>query len=182
MQVMNIILNFIEVLAILGLIFISKYYLSSYMKEKAKNLATKEDISDITSKIESVKIEYLKESGQFKTELNKDLELLKISHTSLQANKVQYFTELINHLNEVLTQSGQQRKHTSKQNQEKYQKKATLLFAKLFLFASDDTIKKWVKIRETPTEKPYQKALIVMFADFILSLRKDIGYSETKCN
>lgn len=33
----------------------------AYNEEKGKNLATKEDIEDITKKIESIKVEYLKE-------------------------------------------------------------------------------------------------------------------------
>ena len=37
---------------------IVKNYLSKYVSEKAKNLATKEDIEDITNKIESVKSSY----------------------------------------------------------------------------------------------------------------------------
>ncbi|GLO25400.1 hypothetical protein [Pseudomonas putida] len=41
-------------------------YLPSYMGEKGKNLATKEDIEVITSKIESVKVEYSKQFEDYK--------------------------------------------------------------------------------------------------------------------
>jgi len=157
-------------------------YLSSYVKEKGRNLATKEDISDITSKIEGVKIEYLKESEKFKTELNKELELLKISYTSLQANKVQFFSELIDHLNDFQFQFQQTRKTPNKEKQKKQQKRTTLLFAKLFLFASDDTIKKWIEIRKLPKKESDQKILFLMFTEFILALRRDIGYKDTECN
>lgn len=46
-----------------GAIFISVLiaYFISYLKEKGKNLATKEDIEEITNKVESVKQEYKKE-------------------------------------------------------------------------------------------------------------------------
>ncbi|WP_157007698.1 hypothetical protein [Xenophilus azovorans] len=36
-----------------------KFFVSSYLAEKGKNLATKEDIAEITRKIEGVKSEYL---------------------------------------------------------------------------------------------------------------------------
>lgn len=41
-------------------------FLPTYMGEKGKNLATKEDIAAITSKIESVKVEYLKQLEDYK--------------------------------------------------------------------------------------------------------------------
>lgn len=182
MEILTIILHCVELVAIICLIFVSKHYFPSYLKEKGKNLATKEDISDITSQIERVKVEYLKEAEEFKLSLSKELELLKISHTSLQANKVQYFSELIDHLNNIHNDFKKLRKPSNKAKLKGYQKKTTELFAKLFLFASDDTIKKWVVIRSAPKTEQVQKSLFLLFADFILSLRKDIGYNDTECN
>ncbi len=46
-----------------------RYYLSSYLSEKAKNWADKEDITDITEKIESVKSEFVSKSEILKTDL-----------------------------------------------------------------------------------------------------------------
>ncbi|MFZ0052673.1 MAG: hypothetical protein WAK96_12940, partial [Desulfobaccales bacterium] len=37
---------------------LSKYFFSSYASEKGRNLATKEDISEITKKIEEIKHQY----------------------------------------------------------------------------------------------------------------------------
>ena len=53
-----------------ALVLFAKNYLPSYTKEKGKNLATKEDIKDITDKIESVKTEYAKELEGLKSQLN----------------------------------------------------------------------------------------------------------------
>ena len=50
-----------EFMYIIGLIILGLYiktYLPKYIEEKAKNLATKEDVGEITSKIEKVKREY----------------------------------------------------------------------------------------------------------------------------
>ena len=46
-------------------------YLVFYFKEKGKNFATKEDITEITNKIESVKDYYSKSLEQYKIELQK---------------------------------------------------------------------------------------------------------------
>jgi hypothetical protein len=48
-------------------------YLAFYIREKGKNLATREDIHEITDKIESVKIEYAKELEVRKAEYSAQL-------------------------------------------------------------------------------------------------------------
>ncbi|WP_325309975.1 hypothetical protein [Longimicrobium sp.] len=48
-----------------------RLYLPGYIQEKAKNLATKEDVGDITRKIESVKVEYAGELERLKAELRR---------------------------------------------------------------------------------------------------------------
>lgn len=48
-------------------------YLASYIREKGKNLATREDIQEITDKIESVKISYAKELEVLKSEYSAHL-------------------------------------------------------------------------------------------------------------
>ena len=52
-------------------------YLVSFFKEKGKNLATKEDIKDITDRIESVKDSYSKSLERHKMELQKEFESSK---------------------------------------------------------------------------------------------------------
>jgi len=46
------------------------WFCASYLKEKGKNFATREDIKEITDKIESVKTEYAKELEGLKSQLN----------------------------------------------------------------------------------------------------------------
>lgn len=46
-----------------------KFYLPGYIKEKGKNLATKEDIAGITDQIEQVKTEYSKQLEIYKSEI-----------------------------------------------------------------------------------------------------------------
>ncbi|HCG5296741.1 TPA: hypothetical protein NJZ52_004507 [Vibrio parahaemolyticus] len=44
--------------ALMFVVLITKFYIPAYLKEKAKNLATKEDISEITEAIEKVRSQY----------------------------------------------------------------------------------------------------------------------------
>jgi len=52
-----------------AILLIMQYYLTSYSREKGKNLATKEDIEAITDKIESVKGEHAKQFENYKLTL-----------------------------------------------------------------------------------------------------------------
>jgi len=55
--------------AILILIGLYLAFFKSYFSEKGKNLATKEDIGDITSKVEKIKNEFIKETERLKIDL-----------------------------------------------------------------------------------------------------------------
>ncbi len=55
---MNLLFDIAQLIALLGVIAFYRFYLSDYLKHKAKNLATKEDIKKITDSVESVKAGY----------------------------------------------------------------------------------------------------------------------------
>lgn len=59
---------FIVSLCVIGLF--AKKYLPSYLQQKGRNLATKEDIKEITNKIESVKTQYTKIIEELKADLS----------------------------------------------------------------------------------------------------------------
>jgi hypothetical protein len=63
-------MEFISFLAGLIAMFLLQQYLPSYIKQKGKNLATREDIHEITRQIESAKIEYSRELEGLKNQLN----------------------------------------------------------------------------------------------------------------
>lgn len=58
----------------IGCIFIFKKYLFSYASEKGKNLATKEDVGEITQKIEDVKHEYARKMQELQHDYAQKLE------------------------------------------------------------------------------------------------------------
>lgn len=61
----NAILSVCEIIISFVLVLIISKFLPKYFQEKAKNLATKEDIKDITKKTEEVKIEFQEEFFNF---------------------------------------------------------------------------------------------------------------------
>jgi hypothetical protein len=63
-------LDYLQVAVLQAVITAAVWYLASYLNEKGKNLATKEDIKEITDKIESVKTEYAKDLESLKSQLN----------------------------------------------------------------------------------------------------------------
>ena len=62
--------NYLVIVLLQAVVTCVIWYIASYVKEKGKNLATKEDIKEITAKIESVKVEYAKELEGLKSQLN----------------------------------------------------------------------------------------------------------------
>lgn len=75
-------------IGLIGLLW--KNLLSTYLSEKGKNLATKEDIADITNKVEEVKSNYAIEMEKLKV----DLSLISQKHTILFDEKIRVFKKL----------------------------------------------------------------------------------------
>ncbi len=80
----------ISVLLAVCSIFLFRKYLFSYSSEKGKNLATKEDIEEITRKIENIKSEYVAELERLKY----DLSILSRKHNILLDEKIRVFKRL----------------------------------------------------------------------------------------
>lgn len=87
MDIVILILNILVLLsiAIIGLLW--KKTLSKYLSEKGKNIATKEDIGEITNKVEEVKSTYLIELEKVKI----DLLLSSKKQTILLDEKIRVF-------------------------------------------------------------------------------------------
>lgn len=75
MDISDYIIGF-NAIAMLVVPFLFKHYIPSYLQAKAKNLATKQDIAEITDKIESVKTFYEKKLVKFTTYHQKQSEVI----------------------------------------------------------------------------------------------------------
>lgn len=75
----------ITTILLTGLWIALKVSLSSYFNEKAKNLAQKEDIADITREVELVRSEFTKELSQLNSQLQKQ-HTIEIQHREQERN------------------------------------------------------------------------------------------------
>ncbi len=122
----------------------------------------------------------------FRSDLSKEIELLKISESQLQIRKIEEFTNITDVLFKYMF---------DKEYQEELKKKPDKLNvimanigSRLFYFASDETVKKYVEWKkfgwvnkELNDEKEARK-IIIIFADLVVLMRKDLGYKKTECN
>ncbi len=95
MEIVRIILDSILILGIIGFVLFMKFSFPSYMKEKGKNLATKEDIQEITRMTESVQKEFREGFEEFSSDLNFKYELYyKLYSIIIQSEYVRHFIKL----------------------------------------------------------------------------------------
>lgn len=124
---------------------------------------------------------------EFKAALTKEIELVKISQTELQAHKTQEFIRLIEYFNGFLTNKEKRLKLVNNpKEKEEFNKNMLDLGVKLFFFASDSTVKKYVEWRQygiraqqknfDPTET------LVRYAELMVMIRQDLGYKNTRCD
>lgn len=69
MEWVQVVIGILEIVAIIILGLFLKNYFPSYMDEKGKNLATKEDIAEITRKTEVVQQEFRENFERFSSDI-----------------------------------------------------------------------------------------------------------------
>ena len=146
--------------AVLGLLLalLTKAYLPAYFKEKAKNLATKEDIADITSRVERVRAEVSRESALLEKRrgiyerISNSLRIFISGHASSEKEKEMF--------------------HTA--------------YSACWLWAPDTIIEKlneFLKIQQAIVTDPKsysQEQMKQVYGEIILGMRKDVGFPSTK--
>ncbi|EMN7358641.1 hypothetical protein WB890_004374 [Vibrio parahaemolyticus] len=95
---MDLVIVILQVLVLvaIGCLFLFRKVLFSYSNEKGKNIATKEDIGDITQKIENVKIDYATQLEETKAAL--------MSRISTHSYRFEKEYEVLSQLTECLVE------------------------------------------------------------------------------
>ena len=91
---LQIIITIIQVIVFVFFYFLFKSLLPSYFSQKGKNLATKEDIEEITGKIESIKANYSLELERAKDEISYYSQTRNIPLKVLHSKQIEFFDEL----------------------------------------------------------------------------------------
>src|SRR5262249_12676737 len=68
-----LLLQFLIILGLIAAGYVLKDFLPGYSREKGKSLATKEDVGEITRKVESAKLDFSAQIERLKTDLNADM-------------------------------------------------------------------------------------------------------------
>lgn len=171
---MQIAILIIEFIVVLIAAFIYFYIKGLPEKLHKKNIILFEH--DLSEKLET-----------FKSDLTKEIELLKISESQLQIRKIEEFTKITDFLfNYMFDKKFQENLN---KNPSKFNIEMTNIGSRLFYFASDETVKKYVEWKKyglemankEPIDKKESGKIIVLFADLVLLMRKDLGYKKTEC-
>ncbi len=140
---------------LLGLLLFA--YLPSYVKKKAKNLATKEDIAEITDRVEEIRAEFSKKSVLFE----KRREVYERISDSLR-----------------IFISG----HSATPEQ---QNSFHAAYSACWLWAPDDVLinlNRFIRMQQEVASKPdayTQDELKDVYGEIILGMRKDVGFPDT---
>ena len=123
------------------IILLCGWFLYLYLKKLPETIHQKS--------IKSFEVQLNSKLEELKAILAKEIELVKISQTQLQAHKTQEFVRLIEYFNDLLTDKQKQaRLANNPKEKENFNKHMLDLGVKLFFFASDSTVKKYVEWRQ----------------------------------
>lgn len=131
-------------------------------------------------------LELNKKLELFKIELNKEIELLKIKESQLYIHKAQQFMVLSEIISNLLDKTYQEKLQKDPDTQKEFYQKMLNLGTNLFFFASDEPVKKYVEFYrygQKPRDSNFdQSKLVILLAELMVLIRKDLGYKDTACN
>ena len=89
-----LLLQFLIILGLIAAGYVLKDFLPGYSREKGKSLATKEDVGEITRKVESAKLDFSAQIERLKTDLNADMrQQLNIFQLNIFAKRNEALTQ-----------------------------------------------------------------------------------------
>ncbi|TFJ91699.1 hypothetical protein [Lentibacillus salicampi] len=144
----------------------------AYLKEKGKNLATREDIGAITEKVESIRLQ-----------TNEELELLRtdlIDESEALVRKRDVYERLSGAMRIFI-----QGQFPDQETGQKRQQDFLDSYAAAWLWASDDLIRSLntfilMNMRVPAENNPHQQKLKNAYFNVLLQMRKDAGFYDTE--
>jgi hypothetical protein len=168
METISFVVNLLTLAAVVIIGLLLKNYLPSYLTEKGKNLATKEDIEQITSKIERIKAQYVSEIENLKADLQNESQVL--------SRRRDVYDSIAKSLNVFIE---------GRADTEDQKKEFLKAYASTWLWAPDPVIRALNAfidlVTVSPSSKtPEQNARKAAYATCVLEMRKDAGFPETE--
>lgn len=170
---MEQILLILFVAAVVGLsigIMLWKMFVPEYLAEKAKNLASKEDLAQLTAVVESVKASHSVELERLKATLVVEAQIMELRR--------KVYEEMCDALRVFIDGHGGV-------GIEEAKRKFYTVYATAWLWASDEVINELnhfialqIQFASDRTSVP-QHQLKVSYASTVLAMRKDVGFPNT---
>lgn len=170
---MIIVVFIIQLLIFVGLVFIFLYVkkLPDFIFQRS----VKKFEFQLNSKLEEIK-----------AALTKEIELLKISQAEIQVHKTKEFVNFVEYFNNIFTNPKELEKISKNESDaRKFNRKILDLGIKLFFFASDETVQKYVEWRKYGLQAGQEgydnKKTLILYAELVTLMRRDLGYKDTEC-
>jgi hypothetical protein len=170
---LDILLTILQLALLFGVWFLYTYIKKLPEQVHAKNLKVFE--LDLNKQLE-----------EFRNQLTTDLELMKINESQLHIHKTEEFTKLVEvMITKLLDKQYVEKLGRDPKTLKEYNKTMLDLGTKVFFYASDETVKKFVEWRKygltADTVNYDPKQIIILLAELIVLIRKDVGYINTQC-
>ena len=168
MEWLSITSSTLSVITLSILCWFGKSYFPNYLKEKSKNKATKEDIEEITSLVESVKKSNSIEIEQIKSEISNEDKLLE--------KRREVYEEIVSSLKIFISGHA-----ISEQHKEDFHAACS----KAWLWAPDSVLQALNKFLDAQillakrTGEIDQITAKKLYESVVVSMRKDVGFSTT---
>ncbi|MCO4209671.1 hypothetical protein [Aeromonas hydrophila] len=146
-------------------------YLPSYMREKGKNTATKEDLQDITEIVESIKQLNAEEIEKLKSALIKEDKLLE--------KRKDVYEEIVESLGLFI--AGNDNKPIHQNRFQSAYSKAWLWAPDSVLGALNNFLDAQIMIASNP-DHIEQATVKNLYENIVIEMRKDVGFSNTEQN
>ncbi len=168
MDIIALFLSILDLVLLLAVGLMVKYYLPSYMSEKGKNLAKKEDIDAITHKVEGIRTQYLADIERLKSFLTVEAQLLE--------KRRQVYEEIAKSLRIFI--SGNKAETVD-------QERFLNAYATSWLWAPDNVVKAFNNFIELQKDyfssggKVSQEDLKRSYSECVWEMRKSTGFQDT---
>lgn len=125
------------------------------------------------------------ELTEIKNKLDKETELIKIIRSQVEPQKVNTYLAITDLYSDLISPQVVNQTLSPQEMQKEIENKKAFfqLLSRLFFFASDNTIEKWLifKRASTASQAVVPSDSLRLFADFIASMRQDL-HENTKLN